>query len=509
MNRGRFACAAILCASFAAGCAINPVSGEHEIILISEEKEAEIGEKAAKEIEQTVGLFDDPKLTRYVQDIGERLAKHSPLQSIDYRFYLVDLPEPNAFALPGGHIYVTRGLLAISNSEDEVAGVIGHEIGHVAARHFAQRDTAQKSVQLLSILAIAAIAVGGVTSSGPSDLPGASGLIGAFSAYSRSQEEEADEVGQDLAAQAGIDPQGLADFLRTLDKSIRLKFGASRYPGFFDTHPSTPERIADATGRAHTLRWERQARIAQNRAQFLEMLDGLVLGENPAEGVFEDSRFLHADLDFTVRFPAAWTYENTHAAVGAIAPRGDGYIVLELQDIGEDAEASAREFMEKENIEPSEISAPEIGGLKAFRAVATMRMPEGVRQVEFTWIPYGGRIFRFRGVGPPGRFRSYAGIFRSAVRSFRPLRPEERESILETRLRVVEALEGETLDELSQRTGNVWAAQETAVSNGFHIDTRFEAGQLVKIASRGVYEPRPPPLEPEQPAPHEPEEPAP
>ena len=108
---------------------------------------------------------------------------------------------------------------------------------------------------------------------------------------------------------------------------------------------------------------------------------------------------------------------SPHAAVGAIAPRGDSYLVLELQGMGDDAEASGREFMEKEEIEPSEISAPEIAGLKAFRAVASVRMPEGAREVEFTWIPYGGRVFRFRGVGPSDRFRSYAGIFRSAVRS--------------------------------------------------------------------------------------------
>ncbi len=493
--------AVIACALLAAGCAINPVSGEHEIILLSEEKEAELGVEAAKEVEQTVGLFDDPKLTSYVQNIGERLARHSPRRGVDYNFHVVDLPEPNAFALPGGHIYVTRGLLAISNSEDEVAGVIGHEIGHIAARHYAQRDTAQKSAQLLSILAIAAIVAGGVTSSGPSDLPGATGLIGAFSAYSRAQEEEADVVAQDLAAAAGIDPQGLADFLRTLDKSVRLKFGASRYPGFFDTHPSTPERMAKAIGRAQTMRWERQARIAQNRAQFLAQLDGMVLGDNPAEGVFQDSRFLHADLDLTVRFPAGWTYQNTHSAVGAITPRRDGYILLELQGVGDDAEAAAREFMEKEGFKPREISAPEILGLQAYRAVATMRVPEGVREVELTWLPYGGRIYRFRGVSPPDRFRNHQGIFRSVVRSFRPLRPEERGLVQRTQLSVAKARAGETLEELNARTGNVWSVQETAVSNSLSIDARLEEGQLVKIASRSIYEARPPPLEAEDPAP--------
>ncbi len=136
----------------AVGCAVNPVTGRRELVFMSPAREAALGAQAAAEVEAGIGLLDDPALTAYVSELGERLARHSPRRNVTYRFYVADMPEPNAFALPGGYIYVSRGLLALANSEDELANVIGHEIGHVAARHAAQRETQAIGAGVLTAL---------------------------------------------------------------------------------------------------------------------------------------------------------------------------------------------------------------------------------------------------------------------------------------------------------------------------------------------------------------------
>ncbi len=176
-----------------------------------------------------------------------------------------------------------------------------------------------------------------------------------------------------------------------------------------------------------------------------------------------------------------------------MSPKRDAYLVLEIQEEGEDPEAAARTFMEKEDIEASQIAAFEIAGMPAFRAVGVAETEEGVRDVDLTWVAYAGRIYRFTGVSPTSRIRGYQGIFRQVARSMRPLRAEERASIREKRLRIARAREGESLAELSERVKNAWSLQQTAVANGLHIDSRLEEGQLLKIAIEKVYQPAGPP----------------
>src|SRR6185369_12916072 len=191
------------------GCAVNPVSGRPEVTLVSEAKEQELGDAEAKNVAATMGLVDDPRLTGYVRAIGDRLAKFSPRTDVAYTFYIVDMPEPNAFALPGGYVYVSRGLLALTNSEDELAGVLGHEIAHVAARHAVRRVTRAAPLAIVTGLGAA---LTGIVSPTLGDLVGGvGGFAGALvlAPYSRGQENEADRLGQEFSAAAGWDPAGL------------------------------------------------------------------------------------------------------------------------------------------------------------------------------------------------------------------------------------------------------------------------------------------------------------
>jgi predicted Zn-dependent protease len=468
------------------GCTTNPVSGDSELLLMSEQTEQRLGDEAARQVEAQLGFVDDEELTSYVEALGKRLASYSPRQDVEYSFHVVEMEEPNAFALPGGYIYVSRGLLALANSEAELAGVLAHEIGHVAARHAAQRDTRIKVVTLLTLLGIAAAAAGGDGSGvGATQLLG-QGLI---AAYSRSQESQSDRIALELTSKAGIDPAGMANFLRALDYTTRLQTGASRRAGFFDSHPSTPERLAEATTRAQVLHWTPDFSFAVSRAAFLQKLDALVVGPAAREGVFRENHFLHADLGFALRFPHGWNTFNTRAQVIAVAPSRDAIAMLELQGPGADPRAAAVEYSAVQGVSYHNAAPILIGSLPAFRARARMPSPAGLVDAMITWIAFDGQIYRLAAGSLSGSFPKYQGIFRSFARGFRPLRDEDRQDIGELRLRVVHALGGETLSELSERTDNGWDLNETAVFNSLFAGEPLVAGQPVKIARREIYTP--------------------
>jgi len=308
-------------------------------------------------------------------------------------------------------------------------------------------------------------------------------------AYSRDQERESDRLGQGLAAVSGYDPAGLASFLRDLEYTERLRLGFSRVPGFFDTHPATSERVAAAGARARTIRWIPQPGVARTREDYLRRLDGLVIGTGATEGVVQRDRFLHPEMDFSLRFPAGWDVINTRQAVGAVSPRRDAQVVLELQGSGSDPEQASVEFLEKAESQGLRVerSMPvRIGEFPGFRVEGRASTPLAPLGVHLTWIVRDGTVYRITGVavGSAGRLE---GVFHSVPRSFRPLTPRERRSIRETRLRIVPAGEGESLAEISRRSGNAWDIQQTAVVNGVFADARFRQGELVKVAISQPY----------------------
>ena len=480
---GVLALSLFLLFSQALGCATNPVSGKRQVILMSEEEEKRIDAEAARQVEAQIGLVDDPELSAYVDEIGQALAKHSPRQDVRYHFHVIAMDEPNAFALPGGHIYISRGLLALLNSEAELANVLGHEIGHVAARHAAQRDAMMKMMAVLNTIGMIGAGVGGARANGNGGPVGQPGLY----AYSRKQESEADEIGQNLAVATGIDPMGMADLLRSLDASERLHRGFSRSTGYFDSHPAARERAAEAATAADARRFEPDFAIAASRGDFLERMAGLSLGTPASEGVIDGSTFLHADLDFALRFPQGWEIVNEHTAVYAVSPGREAAVILELQGEGDDPEAAAHSFVG--GAKAAVASPISIGEFPAYRLRAEMPTAAGRTLADVTWIAHGGHIYRLSGFALRGRFDRWAGVFRNFPRSFRRLDEDELDSITDLRLRVVAAEDGETLDELSRRTGNEWAVTETAVHNAMRPGQPLEAGDMIKIAVREPYYP--------------------
>jgi len=467
----------------AAGCAMNPVTGRPELTTMSAEREAALGQQAAAQVEAQMGFVDDAALQAYVQRLGQRLAAHSPRKDTSYDFHVVEMPEPNAFALPGGHVYVSRGLLALVNSEDELANVIGHEIGHVAARHAAQRDTRATGVGLLSTLGTVAAAVlgGAAAAQAVGQLSQVAGG-GFIAAYSRDQEREADEVGQRIAAEAGYDPAGMTRFLATLEAWTRLESGGTeRAPSFLDSHPATPERVAATGRRAGAIGVVPAPPIAPGRSAFLGELEGLRVGANVEEGVFEGSTFLHPGLDLQLRFPEGWRTDNQRNAVVAGAPEGDALLGLELQGAGSDPRAAASAFAQQNGLRPAESAPFRAAGGDGFGFLAPVPMRQGQAVGWIGFVAYQGRIYRVTGLASPQSWRSRVPGFQATASSLGPLSAAERRGLRDERLRIVVARRGDTLASLSSREANVWSLAQTAVANGLARDGSLEAGFAVKI----------------------------
>lgn len=489
MHRPRSGALALLLAL--AACAINPATGRREIVFMSKEREAALGREAAAQVAQEMGIVDDRELAAYVSAVGERVARKSPPQDAPYRFQIVDMPEPNAFALPGGYVYVSRGLLVIANSEEELANVIGHEIGHVAARHAAERETAAVPVGVLTAIgAIAAGLIGGGQAAQAVGQLGQTAGQGLIASYGRDQELEADRLGQDYAAKAGSNPAAMADFLRTLEHATSLDRDESHQLSFLDTHPSTPERITAAASFASTLPYAPQPGVARSHDEFLRRLDGLVVGQDADEGVIDGSRLLHPVLGLQLRFPEGWKIRNGRSAVMAVAPNGEAAVVLELEMPARSAREAAGIFVRRNGLQVVEAGAVQLAVGDGFRALVAVPSRRGPMAVDLTWIPYDGRIYRLTGLASGSSYRPYQGAFALVARSLRSLSPQDLRGIQEQRLRIVAARAGETLDQLVARTRSSWKPLEVAVANALAPDVRLQAGQLLKVSISEPYQSR-------------------
>ena len=476
--------------ALAGGCSVNPVSGRPEVVLTSTERERALGQEAAQQVQQVMGLVEDPDLVAYVARIGARLAQHSPRTDVSYEFRIVDMEEPNAFALPGGPVYLSRGLLVLLNSEDELANVLGHEIGHVAARHHVRSQVRRVPFLPLRIATgIGGGAVGVVSPllgqivSGVGKLPGALAL----SAYSRDQEREADRVGQQLAAAAGWDPAAMAAVMETLGREEALKGGDPNRQSFFASHPTSPERSANNRRHAATLARAPGQPLEPERAGFVGQLTGLLVGTPASEGVFDENEFLHPELGFVLRFPAEWKTVNASDVVAAQEPGERAVAMLQLAKEGESPLAAARAFAARAKVELIEGPAEgKVGSLPAARAVGRARA-NGRAMLELVWIAHGEHVYQISGVAPPEHFEAVREQLRAVGDSFRPLRAGDRPRIVEARLRVVRARAGDDLAAIGARTKATWSVEELAVANGLEEDAKLSQGWPVKLPIAEAY----------------------
>jgi predicted Zn-dependent protease len=451
-------------------------------VLQSVEKDKQLGREVSKQVETDIGVHKHADLTGYIETVGDRLVRVNPDQRFYYSFAIVDQWEPNAFAAPGGYVYVSRGLLALTNNENELANVIGHEIMHVSQRHTAKQ---MAKTRLPGLLSLPGQVVGGVISENLGNLINApvNALGGAYIAqHSRTDEFEADQLGQQLAARAGYDPQAMATFLDRLGQTAEIISGEKHRPGWFDTHPSTPDRVTRVSRDAQKIEWVRQPAVVGDKNAYLRQLDGLLLGVNPAFGVLHGRQLLHPVLELSIEFPPDWTTVVNRQAVVAIAPEKDGVLTIgiggENIEPREAAKVFERALYEEYRIKPTRAEKVKIGAFPAHLLLYTDTSGKEPMHLAFLWVSYRNVLYLFIGLAP----EHHRELLRAAALSFRPMTAKEKSSIKERRLKVVTARANESLSRLSKRTGNVWPLEATAVVNGLSAGQKLKKGQLVKIA---------------------------
>lgn len=469
----------IVCALVAVtlACATNPVTGERELMLVSEAQEIDIGRSNDEQIVAYYGLYDDPEMAAWVDRIGQRMAAESERPDLPWTFRVIDDTAVNAFALPGGFIYLTRGILSYMTSEAEVAGVLGHEIGHVTARHSANQisraQLAQIGLGVGTILSPEVRALGGLLQTGV-------GLL--FLKFGRDDERQADELGVRYAANAGFDPRALASFFNTIERLGERS--SSRLPTWLSTHPDPANRQQNVLEMSEPLVTGRNLTVG--RDDHFRRVDGMVFGPDPAEGVMVGATFKHPELLFQLDFPSGWDVQNGKTAVVAAPENGEAVIGLTAANRGE---RSLREYagavvaerggrvVRADNVRIDGIQ----GVLVEYRA-----QPQGadLLRVSELFLDYRGLVYSLIGYTRDSQWGRYDDVFRAWQRTFRPLPQSEARRFAPDRLQVFRAARGGALGSLLQP--NAAADIETlALINGLAAGESVDAGRWLKRVDPG------------------------
>ncbi len=443
----------------AVGCATNPATGRRELSLVSESQEIAMGQQAASEVRQSMGLVPDSAVQQYVRAIGLRLAKASERPNLPWSFDVVDDPAVNAFALPGGSIFITRGILSYIQNEAELASVIGHEIAHVTAKHSVQQiSRAQLAQGLLgvgSILSSEVAAVAGVASQGL-------GIM--FLKFGRDAETQADDLGFKYSLNDGYDVRAMKGMFEMLGR-VSGGGGVGRLPQWLSTHPDPENRIVKTEQRLAQITTD-LSRAKLGRDQFVRNLDGMVFGENPRQGYFDQQRFNHPDLAFRIDFPGGWKTQNQPAAVVGVSPAQDAMFSLSIP--GKDAPSqSLAKFLGQPGIQSANQSTASVNGMAA--AAADFQATTQDSQVvagRIAFISYGGNTYQLLGYTKQAGLPTYRSVFGQAIQSFNRLTDPAALAKQPMRLRLVRLSRDLSVEEFHRQNPSPVPATTVAFLNG-------------------------------------------
>lgn len=470
-------------ATLLGGCASNPATGGRDLVLMSEEKEVQIGRAAHPQILRQYRVYNDAALQEYVQRLGNELADRSDRPNLKYTFTVLDSEEVNAFALPGGYIYITRGILSYLNSEAELAAVLGHEIAHVTARHAVRQH---RSRSLLGALGTIAGAAGGAAGSTLTNALGGALVSG----YGRDMELEADEYGAVYMARVGYPTDAVLNVLGILKDQELFEIERAKeeereprvYHGVYSSHPDADKRLREAVKAADRI--ETQATRDVNRDEFLRYIDGMAFGRIKAGGVVRDQEFRHGALGIGLRFPLGWKIDDAPGRLTAVSPDGNGLLVLTAQPV-------------KERLSPVDILRDKIGisdveegravspdGLNGFTAIApNANSPFGPRPVRYAVVRHQDRAFVFAGATRSAEARTKIdGKFMTTIKSLRLLDEKSARSARPGVIRVIEANAGTTMRVLAAASPlDQYAEQQLRLMNGMYPEGEPVPGQKIKI----------------------------
>ncbi len=466
-------------------CAINPVTGKRQIMLMSEAQEIAMGQSYDPQVLATFGVYPDQKLQNFVQQLGNEMGKISHRPNLQYNIRVVDSPVVNAFAVPGGYIYLTRGILAQFNNEAELAGVLGHEMGHVTARH----SVSQQTKQTLGQIAL----IGGMILSPQLAEMGEMAMQGMqllFLKFSRDDEREADKLGAEYASKTGYDAHKMADFFQVLNK-MNMSESEGGVPTFLSTHPDPGDR--ENSVNQYATQWQQTLQNRNwkvNKESYLQLVDGLVYGEDPRQGFVEGNTFYHPELRFRYSFPNGWKFENSPIQV-QMAPADGSALMLFTFAPGSNLQVAADSALLQLGVTVQERQNVTVNGLPA---IATVSIQTGQdqstgQQVSNQLLSYfynlDGKFFVLHGLASSQNFSKLFPVMQMSMTSFGRLTDASKINVKPDYLRVKKVTRAGTVAE-TFRTLGVPADRynELALLNNMELTERLAVGQLIKIVSK-------------------------
>jgi predicted Zn-dependent protease len=476
----------VAAALFLNACATNPVTGKKEVMLVSEGQELAMGQQSDPAVVAQFGLYPDDKLQKFINEKGKQMGAISHRPELTYNFRIVDSPIINAFAIPGGYVYFTRGIMAHFNNEAQFAGVLGHEIGHVTARHSAKQQTSAIIGQVGLMGAM--IASPKLAQFGEQAMQGMQLL---FLKFGRDDERQSDELGVQYSSKIGYDASEMADFFQTLARE-QAQSGAEAIPDFLSTHPNPEDRYN--TVKQLAADWKQKngnPKLAINRDQYLRMIDGIVYGEDPKQGFVENNVFYHPELKFRFPVPQGWKYQNTPQQFQMADPAGKALQMLMLAP-GNSLEEAAQNLAKQLSLQPTDSKKTTINGFPALAFVAdqvqqdqqTGQQVAGVRTLTYL-IQDGKTIFALIGVSAPADFPSYAPQFTSVAEAFQRLTDPDKLNRQPERVRI-KTLKLRSNLAAALRSYNVpeKRLEEMAILNGMQLNEQVNAGSLIKVVEK-------------------------
>ena len=475
-------------AVFAAGCGSNPATGGKNVVMGTWEGEKKTTQKHHQEIVKALGLYDDQATQEYVQIVGSKLALSSDLPNEEFKFYVIDDENINAFTTGCCNVYVNRGLLVNLNSEAELAGVLGHEIGHITARHPARRQTQGMAASLGAMAA--AILTG-------SNAIGQLANIGAqawMSGYGRENEMEADRLGLKYMVKAGYNPESIGkvfNMFQAGEKFERQRAAAEGreprlYHGVFSSHPSPDQREVQAAKGAANIKDTPEGGWIERRDEYLTTINGIAYGSSKAQGIVRDNRFYHADMGITVAFPRGWTIENLRDRLIAFTPKKDA--MMQIMIDAKPEKQAPREFLLSKLKGQSVFKGEPLtaDGNEGYTVVARTGSPidNGTGPVRWAVMYRGQSAYIFAGAsrsaldGVP----EVDGLIKSTTLTLRGLKPSEFPLAEPYRIKVVKAVKGTELTDYVQDMPEDKFKKETLeLINAMYPNREPQPGQLFKI----------------------------
>lgn len=462
--------------ALAAACAVNPVTGERQLSLIPESQEIALGKQGAADVLRSMGEVKSPALQQLVAEMGRNMALKAERPRLPWKFHVIDDAAVNAFAMPGGFIFVTRGLLAHMGSEAELAAVVGHEIGHVTAKHsvvqMSQQQLAQVGLGLTALISPALAQYGQLASAGMNLM---------FLKFGRDDESQADELGFRYMLDGGWDVRAMPRVFDTLDR-----VGEAAGPGlpeWLSTHPNPANREEVARRRVSLVKDVATLKLA--REPYLKMLEGLPYGENPRKGYVRGSSFIHPELALRIDFPAGWKVQNTPEAVVAQSANGDAAIqlVLASQDT---PEAAMRAFVGREGLAAQPFQGTKVRDWPAAETTFTATGQQGGVQGRVAFVRAGTATVGVIGLASPVQFQAADPLFKASLASLAPVTDAAALAVEPAKISVVALDAPMTLDQFQQKFPSTIPLAQLAVMNGVQATETLPAGTLVKRVSGGT-----------------------